>query len=69
LAEPQDIRLKKVYPPLLASSISGGPERLNHARDRMEATYDVHDYIVEKREALGKWAKYLEELCHGQGSI
>jgi len=35
----------------------------------MEATYDVHDYIVEKREALGKWAKYLEELCHGQGSI
>jgi len=34
----------------------------------MEATYDVHDCIDEKREALGKWGKYLEELCHCQGS-
>jgi len=36
---------------------------LNHARERMEATYNVHDYIDEKREALGKWAKYLAGLC------
>ncbi len=35
---------------------------LNHARERMEATYDVHDYVNEKREALEKWAKYLAEL-------
>src|SRR5215469_12798096 len=32
---------------------------LNHARERMEATYDVHDYLDERREALEKWAKYL----------
>jgi len=36
---------------------------LNHARERMEATYDVHDYIEEKREALDKWARHLAELC------
>src|ERR1700757_3561466 len=32
---------------------------LNHARERMEATYDVHHYTDEKRAALEKWAKYL----------
>ncbi len=35
---------------------------LNHARERIEATYDVHDYIDEKRETLEKWAKYLKDL-------
>jgi integrase len=35
---------------------------LNHARERIEATYDVHDYIEEKREALEKWAKYLKDI-------
>ena len=35
---------------------------LNHARERMEATYDVHEYVDEKREALDSWAKYLAEL-------
>lgn len=35
---------------------------LNHARERMEAIYDVHEYIDEKREALEKWASYLEGL-------
>lgn len=35
---------------------------LNHARERMEATYGVHHYIDEKREALEKWAKYLADL-------
>ena len=39
---------------------------LNHARERMEATYDVHDYIDETREALGKWGRYLAELRDGQ---
>jgi hypothetical protein len=34
----------------------------------MEATYDVHDYIDEKRDALGKWAEYLGELRDGPGS-
>jgi integrase len=40
---------------------------LNHARERMEATYDVHDYIDQKREALEKWAKYLADLRDAQG--
>jgi integrase len=29
-----------------------GERVLNHARERIEATYDVHGYIDEKREAL-----------------
>jgi integrase len=35
---------------------------LNHARERIEATYDVHDYIDEKREALDQWATYLVKV-------
>ena len=35
---------------------------LNHARERIEATYDVHEYISEKREALEKWAQHLADL-------
>jgi hypothetical protein len=36
----------------------------------MEATYDVHDYVDEKREALDKWGKYLAGLCKtGEGGI
>jgi integrase len=38
---------------------------LNHARERIEATYDVHEYVDEKREALQTWAKYLAELRDG----
>jgi integrase len=40
-----------------------GERVLNHARDRIEATYDVHGYIDEKREALEKWSRYLTGLC------
>jgi integrase len=39
---------------------------LNHARERMQATYDLHEYVDEKREALGRWAKYLAQLRDGQ---
>ena len=35
---------------------------LNHARERMEATYDVHHCTEEKRAALEKWAEYLADL-------
>jgi integrase len=35
---------------------------LNHARERIEATYDVHEYLDEKREALEKWEEHLVEL-------
>jgi integrase len=38
---------------------------LNHARERIQATYDVQDYIGEKREALEKWSSYLKELRDG----
>jgi hypothetical protein len=34
----------------------------------MEATYDVHDYIDEKREALEKWATHLADLQAAQRS-
>ncbi len=40
-----------------------GERVLNHARERIEATYDVHGYIDEKREALEKWSRYLTRLC------
>lgn len=43
-------------------AICGLAMNLNHARERIAATYDVHDYIEEKREALGRWAKYLKDL-------
>jgi integrase len=46
-----------------------GERVLNHARERIEATYDVHGYIDEKREALEKWAKYLALLCNGQRAV
>jgi integrase len=35
---------------------------LNHAQERIPGTYDRHDYLDEKREALDKWADYLAEL-------
>lgn len=35
---------------------------LNHARERIEGTYDVHAYLDEKRTALEKWAAHLKEL-------
>ena len=41
---------------------------LNHARERIEATYDVHEYVDEKRDALERWAKYLKGLRDGQPS-
>jgi integrase len=35
---------------------------LNHVRDKMEETYDVHDYLTDKRMALDAWAARLAEL-------
>ena len=46
-----------------------GERVLNHARDRIEATYDVYGYIDEKREALEKWARYLAELRDGRLTV
>jgi integrase len=39
---------------------------LNHAQETIPGTYDVHDYLEEKREALDKWASHLEGLCEGR---
>jgi integrase len=35
---------------------------LNHAQEKIEGTYDTHDYLQEKREALDKWAAHLKAL-------
>ena len=46
----------------LGVPVSVAERVLNHARERIEATYDVHDYVDEKRAALEKWARYLQDL-------
>lgn len=35
---------------------------LNHSIGRITQTYDVGDYLVERRAALEKWAAYVESL-------
>jgi integrase len=35
---------------------------LNHAQERIPGTYDVHDYLEEKRDALDKWGAHLRGL-------
>lgn len=35
---------------------------LNHAQEKMAGTYDMHDYLGEKREALEKWTEHLKQL-------
>ena len=35
---------------------------LNHAQEKIPGTYDVHDYLDEKREALEQWTAHLEAL-------
>jgi integrase len=35
---------------------------LGHAQEKIAGTYDLHDYLDEKRDALDKWAKHLRGL-------
>lgn len=35
---------------------------LNHARERTEATYDLHEYVDEKRAAPERWSSHLAHL-------
>jgi integrase len=35
---------------------------LNHAQERIPGTYDVHQYLDEKRAALEKWSAHLQAL-------
>jgi integrase len=37
---------------------------LNHAQEKIVGTYDTHDYLDEKREALDSWGNYLRNLTH-----
>lgn len=38
---------------------------LNHAHETIPGTYDTHDYLEEKRDALDKWAAHLATVTHG----
>jgi integrase len=35
---------------------------LNHAQEKIPGTYDLHDYLDERREALQKWADHLRGI-------
>jgi len=48
---------KLKIPPHIAERV------LNHAQEKIPGTYDVHDYLDEKREALEKWALHLRGLA------
>jgi integrase len=37
---------------------------LNHAQPGIVATYDVHQYLDEKRDALTRWATHLRKLAN-----
>jgi integrase len=39
---------------------------LHHAMEKIEGTYDKHDYLDEKRDALERWATHLESLMSGR---
>ena len=41
---------------------------LNHARDRIEGTYDLYNYLDEKRSALDNWAAHLKTLLRSAAS-
>ncbi len=41
---------------------------LNHSLGRIVQTYDLHDYLDERREALERWDGYLSRLVTGQGA-
>jgi hypothetical protein len=36
---------------------------LNHTPERIPATYDVYDYVPEKRDALQKWSDRLRRIA------
>lgn len=41
---------------------------LNHAQEKIEGTYDQHDYLDEKRAALNLWAAHLASLVAQGGT-
>jgi integrase len=42
---------------------------LNHALDEIEATYNTHDYLDERREALARWSEHVEALVANASNV
>ena len=42
---------------------------LNHSLGGVAAIYDRGDYLPQRREALEKWAAYLERLISGETKV
>lgn len=38
---------------------------LGHAQEKIAGTYDLHDYLDEKKDALNKWAQHLRKISEG----
>lgn len=41
---------------------------LGHSLGRIAKTYDVHDYLDERRDALNRWDAYVKHLVTGEGA-
>lgn len=39
---------------------------LNHSLGGLIAVYDQHDYLEERRQALGRWVSFIEDIEQGQ---
>jgi len=61
-------RTGRTGPARLGIKVDIAKRILNHARERMEATCDVHEYVDEKREALDAWAQHLLALRDGHAT-
>jgi integrase len=42
---------------------------LGHALPKVARTYDVGDYLDERRDALNRWAVYLDQVQAGDGKV
>jgi integrase len=41
---------------------------LNHSLGRIFSTYDTHDYLDDRRDAMLRWNAYVERLATGKGA-
>jgi len=42
---------------------------LNHSVGEIESTYDTHDYLDERREALARWGAHVESIVKSTGNV
>lgn len=42
---------------------------LNHALPEIEAVYNTHDYLDERREALARWGAHVAGLVAGASNV